>query len=259
MRLSDTFIGCCRVRSSLRSGASASVWDSDQAVTNADLLPVGRHRDKGAVIENELNLARGRKGNSRTRGNPSSEFVLAARALSPEPPDSIAPFQKEQRATRTLGTLRQTLGHEQTLHNSVNQPTARKPEAEHGRRQQTMKSRHQLEKWLAQEILGKEIPRKPPAKARRTNSIRNEDYKSWIRQQPSVISGHYGCEAAHTGEDGGMAMKASDTTCIPLTPEEHREYHRIGKHSFARKYKLDYPAICARLLREYRGAREGAA
>ncbi len=114
-----------------------------------------------------------------------------------------------------------------------------------------MKSRKQLERWLSQEILGRKPQRKPPGKARRTNSLRDEDYKAWIRQQPSEVSGQHGCEAAHTGEDGGMAMKASDDSVIPLRPAEHREYHRIGKHSFADKYGLDYPAIRARLQREW--------
>jgi hypothetical protein len=109
------------------------------------------------------------------------------------------------------------------------------------------------------QVHDRDIPRKPPQNARRTNSVRDEDYKAWIRQQPSEVSGHYGCEACHTGEDGGASMKASDTTCIPLTPAEHREYHQIGKHSFALKYRLDYPAICARLHAAYLAIREGVA
>lgn len=54
-------------------------------------------------------------------------------------------------------------------------------------------------------------------------------------------------------------MKASDDSCIPLIPSEHREYHQIGKSAFALKYGLDYAAIRARLNREYRALREGAA
>jgi len=52
-----------------------------------------------------------------------------------------------------------------------------------------------------------------------------------------------------------MSMKASDLTCIPLTPEEHREYHQIGCQSFARKYRLNYRRIVARLNREWRERR----
>jgi hypothetical protein len=47
----------------------------------------------------------------------------------------------------------------------------------------------------------------------------------------------------------------------PAHTTEHREYHQIGKHTFALKYGLDYPAISARLNRAYREecGREGAA
>jgi hypothetical protein len=42
-------------------------------------------------------------------------------------------------------------------------------------------------------------------------------------------------------------MKASDYTCIPLTAEEHREYHAIGKESFERRHGIDCAAVVARL------------
>lgn len=120
-------------------------------------------------------------------------------------------------------------------------------------------NKHQLTRWLAKKVLDKDlpIPRKPPAKARRTQNTRNAEYLAWIRTQPSVISEHYGCEAAHTGDDGGMSLKASDTSCLPLTPEEHREYHQIGKRSFALKYGLDYEALSGRLRAAWRSEKSG--
>lgn len=42
-------------------------------------------------------------------------------------------------------------------------------------------------------------------------------------------------------------MKASDYSVIPLTPEEHRDYHRIGKRAFELKYGLDCEALVKRL------------
>jgi len=75
-------------------------------------------------------------------------------------------------------------------------------------------------------------------KRRRTSVPRNWRYKAWIRTLPSAVSGYHGCEAAHTGSDGGAKLKASDYSCIPLTPREHSEYHQIGKESFERKYGI---------------------
>jgi hypothetical protein len=119
-----------------------------------------------------------------------------------------------------------------------------------------------LRSYLAYAIHGKKDPsvfKKPPQLARspippkrkgpprRTNCLRDEAYKAWIRTQPSIVSGLHGCEAAHTGTDGGQSLKASDDTCVPLTPAEHREYHAIGKQSFARRHGVSFGRACARL------------
>lgn len=77
---------------------------------------------------------------------------------------------------------------------------------------------------------------------------RNWKYRQWIRTLPSAVSGiEGGIEAAHTGGDGGMSMKASDYSCIPLTVEEHREYHQIGKSAFEAKHNLDCAVLVRRL------------
>jgi hypothetical protein len=88
--------------------------------------------------------------------------------------------------------------------------------------------------------------RRPP-KVRRTSVPRNSRYKAWIRTLPSAVSGYRGCEAAHTGSDGGAKLKASDYSCIPLTMREHAEYHQIGKQSFERKYGLSCEDVVRRL------------
>ena len=44
-----------------------------------------------------------------------------------------------------------------------------------------------------------------------------------------------------------MRQKSSDYSCIPLTPEEHREYHQIGKKAFCEKYGLNIEALVKRL------------
>jgi hypothetical protein len=64
-----------------------------------------------------------------------------------------------------------------------------------------------------------------------------------------------GCEAAHTGSDGGTSMKASDLTCVPLTLEEHLEYHQIGRELFALLHGLNFAETVKRLNSEWRGKR----
>lgn len=122
-----------------------------------------------------------------------------------------------------------------------------------------MLSQKQLRSYLAYSILGKKSPsvdRKPPAKAKRFSTRkgppRDEVYKTWIRTLPSIVSGLMLCEACHTGDDGGMSMKASDYSCVPLTTEEHREYHRVGKAAFEQGYGLNFARACKALTTEWR-------
>ncbi|MGO9893603.1 MAG: hypothetical protein ACLPX8_05230 [Bryobacteraceae bacterium] len=93
-------------------------------------------------------------------------------------------------------------------------------------------------------------PRAPRRPARR-GPARNWKYRAWIRSLPSAVSGLPGCEAAHTGTDGGMRQKASDYSCVPLTPEEHIEYHRVGKREFERATGLDCGHLVQRLNRDW--------
>lgn len=120
-------------------------------------------------------------------------------------------------------------------------------------------SAHQLEKWLAKEVLGKDIKRKPPGKARRAKPDRNSLYRAWIRTLPSALSNRTPCEACHTGTDGGMSQKSSDYSCIPLTPAEHREYHQIGKPAFEHRHNLDCARLAGELRQAWLMARQGAA
>jgi hypothetical protein len=62
-----------------------------------------------------------------------------------------------------------------------------------------------------------------------------------VRTLPCAGCGStYAVEAAHTGKDGGMRMKASDYSCIPLCTDCHtmaaNSYHRHpdGPEGFAR-------------------------
>ena len=69
----------------------------------------------------------------------------------------------------------------------------------------------------------------------------------FIRQLPSVISGAYGCEAAHIRAGNptyrkkrtGMQQKPDDCWTLPLTPSEHKEQHSINEMDFWREHNID--------------------
>lgn len=123
-----------------------------------------------------------------------------------------------------------------------------------------MRSKRDIERWLAREVLGREIARKPPGKARRTKNVRDEDYKAWIRTHPCAACGStYSVECAHVGYDGGASLKASDNLTIPLCTNCHTmgagAYHRIGRKGFERLHNLNCQELAARLYLEYSQSR----
>lgn len=68
------------------------------------------------------------------------------------------------------------------------------------------------------------MPARRPRRSRAgyKGPARSWKYKAWIRTLPCAACG--ACrdvEAAHTGSDGGMALKASDYSCIPLCGSCH--------------------------------------
>lgn len=92
----------------------------------------------------------------------------------------------------------------------------------------------QLEAWPAHQVNGKKTPqsetkqRIAPRKKRkgppRKGPSRDEGYKGWIRTLPCCACGIEGrSEAAHTGDEGGMSMKASDYSCVPLCAACHTQ------------------------------------
>lgn len=120
-----------------------------------------------------------------------------------------------------------------------------------------------LESYLSKAILDRaprrtRKPRKRGLLALRLDHIqfpkRDEQYKQWVRTLPCLICG-LKAEAAHTGDDGGMRVKASDHSCIPLCHRCHRTgsraYHRVGKRAFEALHMIDCSAIAQRLNREY--------
>ena len=106
------------------------------------------------------------------------------------------------------------------------------------------------------EIHGVDIPRKPPQRASVlgiSKVARNWKYKAWVRTLPCAVCGATPSEAAHTGNDGGMKLKASDYSCVPLCCDCHTQgplsYHRLGRVDFELRHGLDLKALVKRLNR----------
>jgi len=103
-----------------------------------------------------------------------------------------------------------------------------------------MPTSRQLRSFLAYAVLDRK-PLRQAKSATRNGPPRDEAYKAWIRMLPCLGCHREGqSEAAHTGTDGGMSMKASDYSCVPLCSDCHRQapgaYHRIGKLTFERAH-----------------------
>jgi hypothetical protein len=119
----------------------------------------------------------------------------------------------------------------------------------------------QLEVYLAYVVLGRKLPQQerigPRSGPPRKGPVRDEEYKNWVRGLACCACGVEGrSEAAHTGIDAGMSMKASDYSCVPLCADCHRRaagaYHRIGKRAFERSRRLNFEVVAAQLQREWR-------
>lgn len=73
------------------------------------------------------------------------------------------------------------------------------------------------------------FPKPPPA-------LRSPEYLAWVRSQPSVESGHYGCVAHHCIGGGRCStLKTSDYFAIPLTDLEHKALHDHGWRAWEEK------------------------
>jgi hypothetical protein len=106
-----------------------------------------------------------------------------------------------------------------------------------------------LHSWLMYQVHGVRLPRQ--RRQRRRGPDQAEDYRDWVRQQPSAVSeSTRAIEACHTGPHG-FWQKSSGYTCIPLTHEEHMELQRIGPRKFQEKYRIDFEVIIEGLFTEW--------
>jgi hypothetical protein len=105
--------------------------------------------------------------------------------------------------------------------------------------------RRSLHRFLAWAILDRtEHPRRRSPRRRRRGPARDAKYRAWIRTLPcAACETTERVEAAHTGSDGGMSMKASDYSCVPLCRDCHtlseHAYHRLGRAQFERVWFLE--------------------
>lgn len=102
------------------------------------------------------------------------------------------------------------------------------------------------------------LPRRPRRRVTGKGPARNRQYLAWIRTMPCVACGsEFQVQAAHTGSDGGTALKASDYSCCPLCWGCHtgnpRAYHQIGRQAFAELWSLDFVELVKRLNAAWEG------
>jgi hypothetical protein len=82
---------------------------------------------------------------------------------------------------------------------------------------------------------------------------RNMDYLKYIRTQPCCQCGiRYNIHAHHT-ETGGMGIKASDYSCVPMCSNCHTILHDTTRKDNIRNVQQ----IIARLLANYKGETHG--
>ena len=106
-----------------------------------------------------------------------------------------------------------------------------------------------LHSWLMYQVHGVRLPRRHRKPRRGPDQA--EDYRDWIRRQPSAVSeSTRNIEACHTGPHG-FWQKSAGYTCIPLTHEEHMELHRIGPREFQEKYRIDFEVIIEGLFTQW--------
>lgn len=99
-------------------------------------------------------------------------------------------------------------------------------------------------------------------RAKEIAEIRDPRHLAWIASLPSVLSGAFGCEAAHVNFPDkrfgkhmrGKGTKAGDNWTLPLLPEEHRtgQYaqHRTGhEEAWWQSHGIDANTLADRLWR----------
>jgi hypothetical protein len=98
-----------------------------------------------------------------------------------------------------------------------------------------------------------------------TKRIEDPAHLAFIRKLPSVVSGLYGCEAAHIRAGSalhrkkhtGGQQKPDDFWVLSLTPDEHKAQHSANELAWWRSHGID-PFELALKLYEVSGNVEAA-
>lgn len=81
----------------------------------------------------------------------------------------------------------------------------------------------------------------------KTKSARSPEYLDYIRSCKCYVCEAWPIEPHHTGK-GGVGLKGSDFTAIPLCPRHHRAFHDMGIETFEKKYQLAISVVVLRYL-----------
>lgn len=82
-------------------------------------------------------------------------------------------------------------------------------------------------------------------------TVRTDDYLDFIRSKPCCLCGKEGPSEAHHVAQGGVGMKGSDMSCIPLCSEHHVLTEDKGHGHVSRAFKVSLTAIICDLLHEH--------
>lgn len=98
------------------------------------------------------------------------------------------------------------------------------------------------------------IPKPAKHKKRKPkNIVRDEEYLTFIRKQPCIVCNCIHVVPHHESISGrGTGIKASDLETIPLCHFCHNERHSTGKHTFSKKYGIEYSKEINKLQKTYK-------
>jgi len=84
--------------------------------------------------------------------------------------------------------------------------------------------------------------------------FRSEKYLNFVRSQCCCVCLAPPRSEAHhfrTSFNSGVGMKSSDTYCLPLCSDHHKELHRTGIKTFCEKHGIDIYRVLHKLVSEY--------
>lgn len=77
------------------------------------------------------------------------------------------------------------------------------------------------------------------ARLKSSKSIRSPEYLDYIRSMPCYVCQNSPSEPHHTGA-GGVGVKGSDFTCVPLCRRHHALAHSMGCETFQEEYGIRF-------------------